>query len=77
MCKAHENEYKGSPKIETSCYLQRMLQKLLKSINDITRIGRVFHLGTEQQEAFGEIEDGCRSLQLCMYLTVGEIPLLL
>ena len=68
MCKTYENEDRGYPEIETSYYTLRIqkfhilslffpqLQNLLKPIYDLTRKGRVFHLGTEQHEAFNEIK---------------------
>ena len=72
MYKTFENEDRGYPEIETSFYPKECksfagvvyflclfcpdLQKLFKPIYDLTRKGRVFHWGTEQQEAFDEIK---------------------
>ena len=45
------------------------LQKLLKPIYDLTRKGRQFVWGEEQQKAFDEIKHRLQNLQSCMYPT--------
>ena len=71
MYKTYRNEDRGCPEIESSyskgcrsfvgvvnflTLFCPQLQKLLKPIYDLTSKGRVFHWGTEQQEAFYEIK---------------------
>ena len=48
------------------------LQKLLKPIYDLTRKGRHFILGQEQQTAFDEIKNRLQKPQFCIYQTRKE-----
>ena len=44
------------------------LQKLLKPIYDLTRMGKQFVWGIEQQNVFDEIKKDCKNLQFCICL---------
>ena len=77
MCTTHEEQVRHYTKVKTPKYCERLqklcregkflsmfcpdLQKLLKSIYDLTRRGRPFILGKEEQDSFEEIK--CRLIK--------------